>query len=298
MRLLIGVSVAALALASPGSAQRQPTPEQRINQLERQLRQVQGRVFQRGQPADTAGFDYEPAAPLSALTTITDRLASLERQMADIQRLAEENGNRVRTMENALTRLSTEQDGRIATLERRVQELAVAPAGSAAQPSGTAPLPTSTTRPTITPPASSTITSTPSAGIAAAEDPGEEAYSAGFRLWQAGQYNEAIASLRQFIAAYPNHRRISWAHNLTGRALLDSGQPREAATVLLANYRSNPKGERAADSLYYLGQSLMQLNQPSQACNAYAELEAIYGKSVRADLQKLVSEAKAQAQCR
>lgn len=298
MRLLIGASVAVLALASPATAQRQPSPEQRIDQLERQLRQVQGRVFQRGQPADTAGFDYEPAAPLSAVTTISDRLASLERQMADIQRLAEENGNRLRTMESALTRLRTEQDNRLATLERRVQELTVAPAASMAQPATAAPLATGGTRPATPPPASTTIASTPSGGIAAAEDPGEEAYSVGFRLWQAGQYNEAIASLRQFIAAYPNHRRVSWAHNLTGRALLDSGQPREAATVLLANYRSNPKGERAADSLYYLGQSLMQLNQPSQACNAYAELEAIYGKSVRADLQKLVTEAKARAQCR
>jgi len=71
-----------------------------------------------------------------------------------------------------------------------------------------------------------------------------------------------------------------------------------AAEVLLANYRGNPKGERAADSLFYLGQSLMKLDQPSQACKAYGELEAVYGSSMRADLQKMLPTAKTQAKCK
>ena len=54
-------------------------------------------------------------------------------------------------------------------------------------------------------------------------DPGEDAYSEGFQLWQAGQYDDAITSLRAFTAAYPKHRRASYANNLVGRALLDKG---------------------------------------------------------------------------
>ena len=82
-------------------------------------------------------------------------------------------------------------------------------------------------------------------------------------------------------------------------ATVDHGlRPESAAEVLLANYRGNPKGERAADSLFYLGQSLMKLDQPSQACKAYSELEAVYGATMRADLQKLLPDAKAQAKCR
>jgi TolA-binding protein len=132
---------------------------------------------------------------------------------------------------------------------------------------------------------------------AAATDPGEDAYSEGFRLWRDGKYDQAITSLRAFIAGFPNHRRVSYAKNLIGRALLDKGEPRPAAEALLANYRSNPKGERAPDSLYYLGQALMQLNQPSQACKAYAELEDVYGSSVRPDLKTLVTKGKADARC-
>ena len=72
---------------------------------------------------------------------------------------------------------------------------------------------------------------------------------------------------------------------------------RAAAEALLANYRSNPKGERAPDSLYYLGQSLMQLNQAGQACKAYAELEAVYGAQVRAELKRVLPAAKTDARC-
>ena len=87
---------------------------------------------------------------------------------------------------------------------------------------------------------------------------------------------QAIKSLQAFTKKYPDHRRASWAYNLAGRALLDKGQPRAAAEALLANYRRDPKGERAQDSLFYLGQALMKLGQPGQACKAYAELEEVY----------------------
>jgi len=79
--------------------------------------------------------------------------------------------------------------------------------------------------------------------------------------------------------------------------LLDKGDARGAANTLLANYRSNPAGERAPDSLFYLGQALMQLGQPSQACKAYQELDAVYGAKVRADLKTQVQAAEAKAQC-
>jgi TolA-binding protein len=79
--------------------------------------------------------------------------------------------------------------------------------------------------------------------------------------------------------------------------LLDKGESRDAAAVFLSNYRSNPGGERAADSLYYLGQAVMKLGQPGQACKAYAEFDAIYGAKARADLKKQIADAKAQAQC-
>ena len=70
-----------------------------------------------------------------------------------------------------------------------------------------------------------------------------------------------------------------------------------AAEALLANYRRDPKGERAQDSLFYLGQALMKLGQPGQACKAYAELEEVYAGNVRAPIKSALTGAKADAKC-
>jgi TolA-binding protein len=290
--VLIGIGFA------PALAQRQPTPEQRIGRLEKQVRQIQGRVFPKGQPAATAGTDEEPAATQSAVTTLDQRLDSLERQMADILRQAEENGHRLSVIEADAAKAREDQDQRLRALETAAQAAQTAATVPAATDvSTTSPEPST---PLVSKPKVETTSTLPKpvAGTAGTSDPGEDAYSEGFRLWQNKKYDQAIASLRAFTAAFPKHRRVSYANNLTGRALLDKGQPRAAAEALLANYRSNPKGERAQDSLYYLGQALMALGQPGQACKAYAELEDVYGASMRAEVKAMLPKAKSNAGCK
>ena len=285
-------SVSLTLLPASALAQRQPpTPEQRLERLERQVQEVQRQVFPRGRPAATAGFSDEPAATQSSVVTLDQRLDAVERQMADILRQSEENGNRLRTLEGDLAKLRTDQEQRIATLEQRVSDAAAAvPAAATVAPVATLSKPTTKPRP-------DTVEPKPATADAVATDPGEDAYTAGFRLWEAGKYDEAITALKAFNAAYPKHRRVSYAKNLIGRALLDKGDARGAAEAFLANYRSNSKGERAPDSLYYLGQSLIKLGQPGQACKAYAELDSVYGSKVRPDLQKQVAAAESEAKC-
>jgi TolA-binding protein len=286
-------------------AQRQapPSPEQRIDRLEKQVQQVQRQVFPKGRPADTAGFSDDPAATQSSFITLSQRLDALERQVTDLVRQSEENGNRLRMLETGMGQLKADQDQRISALEQRMSEAATAAPASAAEtpPAVTTAPPRSkpsTTKPTAPPKTADTAAAvTEAPAEAAASDPGEDAYSQGFHQWEAGQYDQAIATLKAFTAAYPKHRRLSYANNLIGRAQLDKGDARTAAATLLANYRSNPGGERAPDSLYYLGQALMKLGQPAQACKAYGELDAVYGAKVRPDLKKLETDAKSQAQC-
>ena len=283
----------AMVPASSVMAQRPPpSPEQRLERLERQVQQVQRQVFSKGRPADTAGFSDDPAASQSAVVTLDQRLDALERQMADILRQSEENGNRLRTLDSEGTRLRGEQEQRMATLEQRINDAAAAvpapgltpatsPGGARSRPANVTALPSASSAP-------------PGAALG---DPGEDAYTEGFRLFEQGSQDAAITSLRAFTSAYPRHRRVSYANNLVGRALLDKSEPRAAAEALLANYRSLPNGERAADSLYYLGQAQMKLGQPGQACRAYSEAEAIYGAKMRAELKKLIADAKSQASC-
>jgi TolA-binding protein len=287
-------------------AQRQApaTPEQRLDRLEKQVQQVQRQVFPKGRPADTAGFSDDPAATQSSVVTLDQRLDALEKQVADLVRQSEENGNRLRNLETGIGQLKSDQDQRITAIEQRLSEAAAPPPAMApvVAPPTTPPVKAKAIPPRAPgkkaeaePTAASEAPAVDTA--AAATDPGEDAYSQGFRLWEAGQYDQAIAALKAFTAAYPKHRRVSYANNLIGRSLMSKGQTREAANVFLANYRGNPGGDRAPDSLYYLGQAAMQLGQPAQACRVYAEFDAIYGTKARADLRKQVSDGKAQAQC-
>ena len=302
MRLPLFAAFAALAALTVTAAEaqrRQPTPEDRIERLEKQLRQVQRQVFPKGQPADSAGFSDEPAATLTQANQLSNRLDALEQQLAELIRSSEENGNRLSTIEAELARLRTDQDRRLRTLESGP---ASGDAGAAeAAPEG--PVEADDDAP---PPASRPKVETPRERPPVAAKPsdsnfetsGEEAYDRGFQLWTAKRYDEAISSLRAMASSFPGHRRVSWANNLAGRALLDKGQPRAAAEALLANYRSNPKGERAPDSLFYLGQALVRLGQAAQACKAYSELEEVYGSTMRAQLAQLLPSARIEAKCR
>jgi len=284
------IALTAIALTPATAQRRPPTPEQRIDRLERGLRQVQKKVFPKGEPADTAGFSDDPAATQESVNSLTTRLDAIERQLADIVGQAEENGNRVGVMEAEIARLRAEQDRRLRALETGP----VSPA-TEAEPAEEADAPPPASRPKVE---SSRPDITPSAVSTGNVDAdAEAAYDVGYQLWTAGKYDAAIKSLQAMAKKYPDHRRVSWANNLAGRAQLDKGQPRAAAETLLANYRRDPKGERAQDSLFYLGQALVKLGQPGQACKAYAELEEVYSGQVRAPLKSALPSAKAEAKC-
>ena len=267
---------------------------------------MQRQIFPKGRPADTAGFADDPAATQSSVVSMDQRLDALERQMADLVRTSEENGNRLRGIETSIGQLKADHEQRITAIEQKLSEASapIQPPLEGPAPSNAAPPKSrsglSKAGPARTP--AKIAADEPAAGGPLSEtnaqvDAGEDAYSQGFHQWEAGQYDQAISTLKSFTAAYPKHHRVSYANNLIGRALLDKGDARGAAAALLSNYRTNPGGERAPDSLYYLGQALMKLGQPGQACKAYAEMDAVYGSRIRPDLKKLETDGKTQAQC-
>ncbi len=264
-RIALPAAVLLGAAFTPAIAQRPPSPEQRIATLQQQVTASQATALRLEQKIDT-----------------------LERQLQQLINQGEVNGHRASELESALAKLRGDMDSRLTALESRP----AAEQSAESAPAAANPVPKSASA------VEASVKSVPvESESAVASDPGEEAYSEGFRLWRDGKYDQSITALRAFVSGFPKHRRVSFARNLIGRALLDKGQPRPAAEALLANYRADPKGERAPDSLYYLGQALMKLKQPGQACKAYAELDDVYGASVRADLKSLVTKAKTDASC-
>lgn len=246
--------------------------------------------YRQAQPQYQAAPMVAPATQAS-VANLDNRIVTLERQIADLLRVGEENAHRIGQLEVQLKQQKDDSSARIAALEAQLAAASQAPVRAAAEDQKPEPMNAVASTSSKPKPTNAVVSTTET-------DPAEEAYDAGYQLWNAGKYDEAVGALRAFVSAYPSHRRTSWANNLTGRALLDKGEPRAAAEVLLANYRSNPKGERAADSLFYLGQALMKLDQASQACKAYAELEAVYGSSMRPALKEMLPAAKTAAKCR
>ena len=132
---------------------------------------------------------------------------------------------------------------------------------------------------------------------ASPSDAAEAAYMVGYSLWEQRRFSEAQKSLEAVAKKYPAHRRASYARNLAGRAYLDEGKSATAAKLFLENYTSAPNGERAPDSLFYLGQALMKLGKPGDACKAYNELRKTYGTSLRTFLKERLPAARAAARC-
>lgn len=177
----------------------------------------------------------------------------------------------------------------------------------AANPRPTAPPTTAVTRaqPATTPaapPAAAANTAERRARVAAIEVPStgnaaEDAYIYGYRLWEARLYPEAQAQLQKVIDDHGTHRRASYAGNLLGRAFLDNNQPTQAVRALYDNYRTRPRGERAPESVYYMGMALIQLNRRSDACQTFDEFTRVYGTTAAAELRARVATARGTAGC-
>lgn len=300
-RLLLLVLMAGIAV--PSAAQQRSTRQQpiekRVQTLEEQLRAVQRRVFPNGNVEPEINSAAVPGGPIGSPATspvadLTSRVDALEAQIARLTGQAEANDNRLRQIEESINRLRDSVGARLDVLERAPAEVPV-----------TTLVPPTPSRPATRPPASTaTSTTTPPrtaepAATASSEagDP-EEAYNEGFHLWEQKRYAEAERSLEAMARNFPRHRLASWAKNLAGRAYLDEGKPATAARMFLANYQDNPRGERAADSLFFLGQALAKLNKPADACKAYDELQDVYGSTMRDWLKQRLPAARSESHCR
>ena len=288
---LLGLVLMA-GVALPAAAQQSDRVDRRVDRLEQEMRAVQRRVFPGANvPIVGPEIDERVQAPEqqgvaggTAVSDLTARVDALESQLAQLTGQVEQNGNRVRQLETAFATLRESTGSRLDALEKPT---AAEPQAEAGEPA----------------PARTSQRSGPSAPAVEASavvlgSDAEAAYNAGFRLWEQKKYKEAQQLLEGVSKKWPEHRFASWAANLAGRAYLDDGNPTAAARVLFANYDGNPKGERAADSLFFLGQALVALKKPAEACKAYEELQDVYGANMRDWLRERLPAARTAAKCK
>ncbi|HEX7820779.1 MAG TPA: hypothetical protein VF463_09190, partial [Sphingobium sp.] len=170
------------------------------------------------------------------------------------------------------------------------------------RPATTAPKPAASGATATPKPTASGASDVRKAAVAAIERPetgndADDAYNYGYRLWSAKFYPEAQVQLKATLEKYAATGVESRAHNLLGRAYLDDGKYALASVAFYDNYQKRPKGDRAADSLTYLGEALIQLKKLPDACKVYQELNDVYGATLRPELKALADKGKARAKC-
>ena len=292
--LLLGAP-AAVGLAPMASAQNVAL-DVRVDRLEKEMRAVQRKVFPAGTPLEAqitrpVTPTVPPGIPSSSpVADLTARVGALESQLASMTGQVEENSFKIRQLEEAFNKYKAEAQSRA--------EVVAPPPVRPAVPTGTA----SSVEPKPVPGTNGGASEARKAAVAAIERPSTgdaaaDAYSYGYRLWDAKFYPEAQAQLKATVEKYGSAPVASRASNLLGRAYLDDGKPALASVAFYDNYQKRPKGDRAADSLAYLGEALMQLKKPADACKVYAELEQAYGASMSASQRGMMDKGRAKAKC-
>jgi len=281
--------------AMPALAQRYEPVDRRVDRLESEMRAVQRVVFPNGRSQFVAPemgqrvqAQPDPVLTGDALANLVARVDALESQLRTLTGQVEDQGNRTRQLEDQMARLRLDLQGRIDRLEQPGTSEPAPPSRASSRPSRT-----SNAEPPAEPPEEEAAAPAPPPRQA---DAAEEAYNGGYRLWNNRQFGEAQQALEAAATRYPDSRWTSWMRNLQGRAYLDDNKPATAARVFLANYQDNPRGERAADSLYFLGQALTRLNRRSEACRVYGELEQVY-PNMRDFVRQRLPEARTDARC-
>jgi TolA-binding protein len=325
-RLLIAIVLMSGVAGAPVLAQN-GVIDLRVGKLEKEMKAVQRKVFPNGVALEPeiSGVASAGAAGTAASAPITDltaRVDALEAQLKSLTGQVEQNGFRLKKAEEGMKSI----EGRLKALEpqpvitsgtddgppvssdimpkapaasKPVAVAAAKPAAVAAKPAVPLAKPTAVKPPPVT---ATKVDPARKAAIAAVEvpdsgDAAEDSYAYGFRLWQAKLYPEAQAKLKEFVSKYPSHRKLSFAQNLLGRAYLDEGKPALASVAFYDNYQKNPRGDRAAESLSWLGTALLRLKKPADACKVYTEFDEVYGAKAAADLKARVSKGRADAKC-
>jgi TolA-binding protein len=312
------LSGAAFALSASAVAQ-DANIDGRVGKLEKEMRAVQRQVFPAGAgkfiaPDIQSPTIAQPETPstTSATSDLLVRVDALEAQLATLTGQVEQQGNNMRGLEARLKLLEAQLAS--AQLASAPQETAVpAIAQATTAPSvlpAAAPVPAAVTvkpKPVVAAAKPAAIAAKPSAArvaaVAAIERPAtgdafEDGYTYGFRLWEAKFYPEAQATLEETLKTYPKHRRASFLRNLLGRAWLDDKKPATAVKIFYDNYKADPRGERAPDSLLFLGSALTDLGKTAEACEAFGELSRAYPDIATGRLADRVTAGKTRAKCK
>ncbi|TCR91696.1 tol-pal system protein YbgF [Rhizobium sp. BK376] len=119
-----------------------------------------------------------------------------------------------------------------------------------------------------------------------------DTYKAAYGHVLSGDYGVAEQEFRQYIASYPNSARAPDANFWLGEALYSQGKYNDAAKTFLNAHQKYGTSEKAPEMLLKLGMSLAALDNKDTACATMREVTKRYPKASKAVTAKVASEEK------
>lgn len=117
-------------------------------------------------------------------------------------------------------------------------------------------------------------------------------YQSAYEQVLAGDYAAAETGFSTFIASQPDSKRIADANFWLGEAQYSQGKFNDAAKTFLNAYKTYGKSDKAPEMLLKLAMSLAALDSRDTACATLREVAKAYPKASRAIITKVATEQK------
>lgn len=119
-----------------------------------------------------------------------------------------------------------------------------------------------------------------------------DTYKAAYGHVLSGDYAVAEKEFRQYLGSYPESARSADANFWLGEALYSQGKYNDAATTFVNAYKKYGTSEKAPEMLLKLGMSLAALDNKDTACATLHEVTKKYPKASKPVVTKVASEEK------
>lgn len=256
-----------VSLSGGASSDYQASVETRLADLEKQIRDLTGKVEQQ---------EFENT---QLKTKLDKALADIELRFQD----AGKSGSIAPSLKQTGTLSSNDMGGAVLSEPSPVVAPAPAAASNVAVIDPANPnAPASQNSPTVQ--NLGTMNEAPGGAAIppkAGDDPAGQ-YEMAFSLLKAGNHSAAKNGFEEFIKSYPNHPLISNATYWLGETYYAQGEYEKAARIFAESYKKYPKGPKVADSLLKMGMSLGGAGKTKEACVTLQQLKKEFatGESV------------------
>ena len=270
----------------------------KLDRVERDLRELQYEVYKGNPPANTGGHAGAAAGTGAASGA---RLNDLEQSLRELRGQVETLAFQLKQMNEQLELSRKETAYRLGALEGG------APASPLPVNAGPAPKPLSNSKSAPgfnggsnqSAQQPGTLGSVPSAAVDDYSSIGptpRQQYDAAMELLTRAQYSEAQSAFRGFVAANPKDELAGPAQYWVGDIAFTQKDYQSAAKSFADVLKRYSKTGKAPDAMLKLGLSLMELGQKKESCTTLGAIKAKYPNASKTVLDRAARRA-AEAKC-